>query len=118
MLTLVTNIVDNARKASSPGKRIWLTGRKVEKRYRIEVRDEGIGIPKEELSRITEAFYMVDKSRARAQHGAGLGLAIANRIALLHGDSLHFESERGKGTTVWFEVDIASRERRSDDNEE
>lgn len=118
LLTLVTNIVDNARKASSPGKRIWLTGRKVDKRYRIEVRDEGIGIPKEELSRITEAFYMVDKSRARAQHGAGLGLAIANRIALLHGDSLHFESERGKGTTVWFEVDIASRERRSDDNEE
>ena len=114
-LTLVTNIVDNARKASSPGKRIWLTGKKSADRYRIEVRDEGIGIPKEELSRITEAFYMVDKSRARAQHGAGLGLAIANRIAMLHGSTLHFESEQGKGTTVWFDVAIAPRERRPDD---
>lgn len=112
LLTLVTNLMDNARKASSPGKRVWLTGRKMNNRYRISVRDEGIGIPKEELSRITEAFYMVDKSRARAQHGAGLGLAIANRIAVLHGSSLHFESEPGQGTTVWFDVPLdTNRER-------
>ena len=107
---LVTNLIDNARKASSPGKRIWLTGKRMSGRYRITVRDEGIGIPKEELSRITEAFYMVDKSRARAMHGAGLGLAIANRIAEVHGSTLHFESEPGKGTTVWFNVALAGRE--------
>lgn len=112
LLTLVTNILDNARKASSPGKRIWLTGKKIGGRYRITVRDEGIGIPAEELSRITEAFYMVDKSRARALHGAGLGLAIANRIAELHGSSLHFESEQGKGTTVWFDVALSGSEGR------
>lgn len=117
LLTLVTNILDNARKASSPGKRIWLAGRKVNGRYRITVRDEGIGIPKEELSRITEAFYMVDKSRSRAQHGAGLGLAIANRIAGLHGSSLHFESEQGKGTTVWFDVPLSGAKERGNDNE-
>lgn len=118
LLTLVTNIIDNARKASAPGKRILLTGRRVNNRYRIEVSDEGIGIPKEELSRITEAFYMVDKSRARAQHGAGLGLAIANRIAGLHGSSLHFESTPGVGTTVSFDVPLAGRERRQPDADE
>lgn len=107
---LVTNLIDNARKASSPGKRVWLTGKRASGRYRITVRDEGIGIPKEELSRITEAFYMVDKSRAREMHGAGLGLAIANRIATVHGSSLHFDSETGKGTTVWFDVPVASKE--------
>ncbi len=103
---LVTNLIDNARKASSSGKRVWLTGKRASGRYRITVRDEGIGIPKEELSRITEAFYMVDKSRARAMHGAGLGLAIANRIAEVHGSTLHFESEPGNGTTVWFDVPL------------
>ncbi len=107
LLTLVTNLIDNARKASSPGKVVTLTGRSEGDRYRISVRDEGIGIPKEELSRITEAFFMVDKSRARAQHGAGLGLAIGNRIAALHGSSLHFESELDKGTLVWFDVPLS-----------
>ena len=118
LLTLITNLLDNARKASSPGKRVWLVGKKMGGRYRVSVRDEGIGIPKEELSRITEAFYMVDKSRARAQHGAGLGLAIANRIAGLHGSSLHFESEQGVGTTVWFDVPLAGRERRQQDEDD
>lgn len=114
LLTLVTNLIDNARKASSPNKSVYLTGRRVENRYRITVRDEGIGIPKEELNRITEAFFMVDKSRARAQHGAGLGLAIGNKIAKLHGSSLHFESEPNKGTTVWFELPLASASRGGD----
>ena len=109
LLTLVTNLIDNARKASSPGKVITLSGRSEGDRYRISVKDEGIGIPKEELSRITEAFFMVDKSRARAQHGAGLGLAIGNRIAELHGSKLHFESELQKGTLVWFDVPLQSR---------
>ena len=54
---------------------------------------------------------MVDKSRARAQHGAGLGLAIGNRIAEIHGSQLHFESELGKGTLVWFDVPLFVRER-------
>lgn len=111
LLTLVTNLIDNARKASSPGKVITLSGRRMSGRYRISVQDEGIGIPKEELNRITEAFFMVDKSRARAQHGAGLGLAIGNRIAEIHGSTLHFESELGKGTLVWFDVPLFSKDK-------
>ena len=106
VLTLLTNLIDNARKASSPGGRIQLLCKKQQNRYRIAVRDFGIGIPPEEVSRITEAFFMVDKSRAREQHGAGLGLAIGNKIAQLHDSSLHFESEVGVGTTVWFELPL------------
>jgi signal transduction histidine kinase len=111
LLTLITNLIDNARKASEPGKVIELTGRKQDSRYRITVRDHGIGIPEEELNRITEAFFMVDKSRARAQHGAGLGLAIGNKIAQLHGSELHFESKVGEGTSVWFDLPLPKDKR-------
>ena len=75
------------------------------------MRDHGIGIPQEELKRITEAFFMVDKSRARAQHGAGLGLAIGNKIAQLHGSELHFESQVGVGTSVWFDLPLPKDKR-------
>lgn len=111
LLTLITNLIDNARKASEAGKTIELTGRKQEGRYRITVTDHGIGIPEEELNRITEAFFMVDKSRSRAQHGAGLGLAIGNKIAQLHGSELHFESKVGVGTSVWFDLPMPKDKR-------
>ena len=111
LLTLITNLIDNARKASEPGKVIELMGRKQEGRYRIIVKDHGIGIPEEELHRITEAFFMVDKSRSRAQHGAGLGLAIGNKIAQLHGSELHFESKVGEGTSVWFDLPLPKDKR-------
>ena len=57
-------------------------------------------IPAEELERVTEAFYMVDKSRSRAQGGAGLGLALCRRIVDLHGGTLELESTPGQGTRV------------------
>ena len=68
--------------------------------YRICVRDHGSGIAPEELLRVTEPFYMVDKSRARAQNGAGLGLALCAAVAQVHGTALEFTSALGKGTTV------------------
>ena len=83
LITLIINLIDNGLKASD-GAKVILSGRVEGHRYRISVRDFGCGIPAEELQRITEAFYMVDKSRARAQHGAGLGLSIAVRIAKIH----------------------------------
>ena len=66
----------------------------------IRVTDNGCGMEEEELSRITEAFYMVDKARSRKQHGAGLGLALADRIARIHGSGLEFRSRKGQGTEV------------------
>ncbi|MCM1192609.1 MAG: HAMP domain-containing histidine kinase [Butyrivibrio sp.] len=101
--TLLLNLTDNSIKAGSS--RIELSGRVREGKYLISVRDNGCGMEEEELSRITEAFYMVDKARSRKQHGAGLGLALADRVAEIHGDRLHFESRKGAGTTVSFSLD-------------
>ena len=100
--TLLYNLIDNARKASEEGSIIRLYARQVENGFRFSVRDNGRGIPQEALARLTEAFYMVDKSRARAEGGAGLGLALCRQIAELHKTSLIFESEVGKGTCVSF----------------
>lgn len=104
LITLIVNLLDNARKASEEGGKVILRGTVEGYRYRISVKDFGRGIPPEELTRITEAFYMVDKSRARAQHGAGLGLALCQKIAGMHGSSLEFKSVVGEGTEVSFTV--------------
>lgn len=100
METVCLNLLDNARKAMDHGGRILLEGIAEPEGYCIRVTDTGKGIPAEELSRITEAFYMVDKSRARAQGGAGLGLAVCRRIVALHGGTMEFQSAEGSGTQV------------------
>lgn len=99
---LLYNLIDNARKASPPGRKITLLGGVTPKGYCFAVKDRGEGIPQEALSRITEPFYMVDKSRARAEGGAGIGLALCKKIAQLHGTQLHYDSKVGKGTVVSF----------------
>ena len=98
--TLLFNLIDNARKASKPSSSIELTGQRTQNGYCFTVQDHGSGIPEEALSRLTEPFYMVDKSRARAQGGAGLGLALCQRIAQAHSGTLTFESKEDVGTTV------------------
>ena len=98
MKTLVINLVDNAKKAGS--RRIFLKGEPEGEGYRITISDDGRGIPAESLTRVQDAFYMVDKSRSRKQNGAGLGLALCKKIAALHGTFLSFYSREGKGTTV------------------
>ena len=82
------------------GGEIILEGLAEEGGCRIQVTDQGKGIPEGELERVTEAFYMVDKSRSRAQGGAGLGLALCRRIVDLHGGRMELESRLGQGTTV------------------
>lgn len=96
--TLLLNLVDNAIKSNASS--IFLSGKPVTDGYQIQVSDNGCGIPESEISRITEAFYMVDKSRSRKQHGAGIGLALVSQIAKLHQAKLHFESTLQVGTTV------------------
>lgn len=100
MKTVLLNLLDNGRKAIEGEGTLYLLGRREEEGFAIYVRDTGKGIPKEELSRITEAFYMVDKSRARQQGGAGLGLSICQEIVKRHGGIMTFKSIQGKGTMV------------------
>ena len=72
----------------------------IEDGCRLQVVDNGRGMPEAALNRVTEAFYRVDKSRSRAQGGAGLGLALCEKIAVLHQGRITFESTLGQGTTV------------------
>lgn len=96
--TMILNIVDNAIKAEC--KDIWITGNIQEGTYKICISDNGKGIPSEELGRITEAFYMVDKSRSRKQHGAGLGMALVAKIIEIHRAKMQIQSDSKSGTTI------------------
>lgn len=104
--SVLFNLSDNARKASkgSSEPRVHINGKVENDCYMIEISDNGVGIPKEELDKITEAFYMVDKSRAREQGGAGLGLALCKQIVELHEGRMEFVSEIGKGTSIFIEL--------------
>ncbi len=96
--TLLLNLIDNALK--SGGSSVMVLGRRSGADYQIQVTDDGRGIPAAELSHITEAFYMVDKSRSRSEHGAGLGLALCEKIERIHAGQLRFYSVEGEGTTA------------------
>ena len=100
METVCLNLLDNARKALDRDGVIHLEGIREEEGYCISVTDNGKGIPAEDLARVTEPFYMVDKSRSRAQGGAGLGLALCRRVVELHGGRLEIQSQEGRGTCV------------------
>lgn len=100
LLDLLCNLVQNAAKASAPGAPVEILCADGGTTVTLTVADHGCGIPRDQLDRVTEPFYMVDKSRARRQGGSGLGLALCQRIAAAHGSTLHIESEPGKGTRV------------------
>ncbi len=102
LTSLLENLISNGMRAEPKDGRISITARRQNGQVEITVRDRGRGIPKKELERITEPFYMVDKSRARAQNGSGFGLALCTRIARLHGTRLEFESQPSEGTIVRF----------------
>lgn len=101
---VVNNIVTNAIKYSLEQATIRIFITEDEQYYKIHVKDTGMGISREDLPRIFERFYRVDKARSRAMGGTGLGLAIAKEIMVSHGGKLTAESEYGKGTTMtmWF----------------
>lgn len=102
--SVLLNLADNACKASEPGSTIEVFGEKRKEGYLFGVKDEGVGISPEDCRRITEAFYMVDKSRSRSHNGAGLGLALCAEILKLHGSSLEITSTLGEGSTFAFVI--------------
>lgn len=104
--SVLMNLLDNAFKASEADGLIEVYGHLMKDGYCFEVKDHGVGIPKEELHKITKAFYMVDKSRSRSRNGAGLGLALCAEILELHKSRLNIRSELGKGTTMSFTLPL------------
>lgn len=101
---VVNNIVTNAIKYSLEQAIIRIFITEDDQYFKLNVKDTGMGISREDLPRIFERFYRVDKARSRAMGGTGLGLAIAKEIMETHGGKLTAESEYGKGTTMtmWF----------------
>ena len=97
---LIYNLLDNAVKYSKPGGTVFLRAESEADSVRISVADQGDGIPPEDIPRIFERFYRVDKSRSNEQSGTGLGLSIVKHIAQLHGGAVEAKSEIGKGTTI------------------
>ena len=104
ILSLFLNLIDNARKALSKGGQIWIEGHQDGDYYTVTVKDNGCGMPEEEIHKITEAFYMVDKSRARKQGGAGLGMTLCNKIIEIHQGKWEIKSSIGEGTTVVVQI--------------
>lgn len=102
--SLLYNLVDNAAKAIEENGVIEIRGRLIAGGCRIQITDNGRGMQASELSKITEAFYRVDKSRSRRQGGAGLGLALCKKIVELHHGSMKFTSAPGHGTCVTVEL--------------
>jgi two-component system, OmpR family, sensor histidine kinase VicK len=102
MTQVLDNILSNAIKYSPDGgtitARCWTIGKKI----RISISDEGVGIPKNNLSKIFDRFYRVDKARSRQIGGTGLGLAIAKEMIHAHHGDIWAESKWGQGTTIYF----------------
>ena len=98
--SLLYNLLDNGRKASEQGGRLDLAAKADGGTVAILIRDYGRGIPREELDKVTQPFYMVDKSRSRKAGGAGLGLALCQEIVRVHRGTMDIQSVLGQGTLI------------------
>jgi two-component system phosphate regulon sensor histidine kinase PhoR len=101
------NLLYNAIKFNRPGGEVWLEASQAEGRVRITVSDTGIGIPSEDLPRIFERFYCVDKARSRETGGTGLGLSIVKHTVEKMSGSVTVESRLGKGSVFTLEFPAA-----------
>jgi two-component system phosphate regulon sensor histidine kinase PhoR len=102
----VTNLLDNAIKYTPNGGRLSISAGVNGGRVELSVGDTGIGIPEQDLPRIFERFYRVDKARSREMGGTGLGLAIVKHIMLAHGGEARVESQLGSGSTFTLSFPI------------
>lgn len=98
LVNLIQNLVQNSLHSLRENGQVTVTAAADDKAVMLAVADNGCGMTSEQLQRITEPFYMVDKSRSRRMNGSGVGLALCARIAGLHGTELRYESKPGWGT--------------------
>ena len=99
MTQVIDNILNNSIKYSPDGGKITVTMKTTDDQMILSISDQGLGIPKQDLPRIFDRFYRVDRARSRAQGGTGLGLAIAKEIVKQHEGFIWAKSEYGKGST-------------------
>ncbi|WP_144513434.1 cell wall metabolism sensor histidine kinase WalK [Bacillus sp. FJAT-22090] len=103
---VIDNIISNAIKYSPDGGNIRFGVAVQDHTLTVMISDEGMGIPQENVNRIFDRFYRVDRARARSMGGTGLGLAIAREMIEAHGGRIWAESEEGHGTTIFFTLEI------------
>jgi signal transduction histidine kinase len=104
---VLRNLMENAVAHTASGDAITVTAKQKDNYLEVAVTDTGEGIPAEDLPNIFERFYRVDKSRARATGGTGLGLTIAKRLIEAHGGKIEVKSEPGKGSRFSFTIPVA-----------
>jgi two-component system, OmpR family, phosphate regulon sensor histidine kinase PhoR len=111
ILQAILNLLDNAVKYSKPPAQVKVVIEKGAAQFRVRITDQGIGIPQEDLDRIFERFYAVDKSHSRSLGGSGLGLSIVERIIEKHQGKIEVESVLGKGTTFLITLPVYEEDR-------
>lgn len=99
--SLLYNLIHNGIYACKEGGKVTASAECIQGHVCITVKDNGCGIPQNEIEKLTEPFYRTDKSRNRAEGRTGLGLSLCRQIADLHGAEIHFLSEENKGTKVF-----------------
>ena len=104
---VLRNLLENAVAHTRKGGAITVTAREQDNYVEVAVSDTGEGIPAADLPNIFERFYRVDKSRARATGGSGLGLTIAKRLVEAHGGKIEIQSELGKGSRFAFTIPVS-----------
>jgi len=107
LLQVFANLISNAVKYSPQDGEVTISVAILDGSYRIEVRDQGTGIPEEFRSRIFQRFAQADSSDTREKGGTGLGLSITKAIVERHDGTIDYESEQGKGTVFHFELPMA-----------
>lgn len=104
LVQVLCNLLDNAVRYTPDGGSVRVRARREGGHVRVEVADDGPGIPSGQLERVFERFYRADAGRSRQAGGTGLGLSIVKHIVAAHGGRTGIDSELGRGTTVWFTI--------------